>query len=56
MFAKSKTAGSESQCKVEEIEADNPLTIDQHRGWQVAGEGTLFHTAFHSKDISEFAL
>ena len=56
MFAKIKTAGSESQCKVEQTAADNLLTIDSAGGRQVAGAADLVHTAFHSKDIPESAL
>jgi len=56
MFAKIKTAGTESQCKVEQIAAENPFTIDERQGWQVAGAGDLVHTAFHSKDIPQAAL
>jgi hypothetical protein len=56
MFAKIKTAGSESQCKVEQIAGDNLIKIDGRRAWQVAGDGDLVHTAFHYKEIPESAL
>jgi hypothetical protein len=56
MFAKIRTAGIESQCKVEQIAGDNLIKIEGRRAWQVAGEGDLVHTTFHYKEIIESAL